>query len=114
MEWYLLVLKKYAVFNGRARRKEYWMFALFNMIIAAVLLVVDKILGTSNIFYSLYCLATLIPSIAVAVRRLHDVGKSGFWYFIALIPLIGWIWLLVLLCMEGQHGQNSYGEDPKF
>jgi len=93
MNWYLEVLNKYAVFSGRARRQEYWMFFLFNFIITSMLWVVGRFVG-SQIIGMLYDLAVLIPSIAVLVRRLHDTGRSGWWWFIALIPLIGWIVLL--------------------
>jgi uncharacterized membrane protein YhaH (DUF805 family) len=118
MDWYLAVLKNYATFNGRARRKEYWMFALFNFLFAIVAMVVDNILGISFVtgygpVYLLYVLAMLIPGLAVAVRRLHDVGKSGWFMFIALIPIIGGIWLLILMCTEGVAGANQYGENPK-
>ena len=84
MNWYLLVLKKYADFNGRARRKEYWMFVLFNIIFAVAAMVLDNLLGLNfdpipyGTIYMLYALATLIPSLAAAVRRLHDIGKSGW------------------------------------
>ena len=77
MKYYLEALKKYTVFNGRARRKEYWMFVLFNVIIAFVLGIIDNLIGTTPIIYILYMLAIIIPSISVAVRRLHDIGKSG-------------------------------------
>lgn len=119
MNWYLEVLKKYAVFSGRARRQEYWMFILFNLIFTFVAMFLDYILGTAfgsgtyGVIYLLYVLAVFIPSLAVSVRRLHDVGKSGWFYFIVLIPFIGAIWLLVLACTEGQHGPNQYGDDPK-
>ncbi|HEX9060330.1 MAG TPA: DUF805 domain-containing protein [Clostridia bacterium] len=118
MEWYLKVLKNYANFNGRARRKEYWMFVLFTCIIALPLgilaLVTAKSLGFLFMgLYVLYCLGITIPAIAVMVRRLHDIGKSGWWYFINFVPLIGGIWLLILLCTEGTMGTNSYGPDPK-
>ncbi len=113
MNWYLDALKKYAVFNGRARRKEYWMFALFNTIISIVLALVDNILGTSSIISSIYSLAVLIPSIALCVRRLHDVGKSGWWYFLILIPLVGIIWLFILFCTDSKPGNNAYGPNPK-
>ena len=84
MSWYLAVLKKYAVFSGRARRKEFWMFALFNFIFGAVAAILDNVLGIAGeqgygVIYALYGLAVLIPNLAVQVRRLHDVGKSGWW-----------------------------------
>jgi len=105
INWYVTVLKKYAEFNGRARRSEYWYFTLFNLIISIALQFVDNSLGTA--FISLiYSLAVLIPGLAVSVRRMHDVGKSG-WYI--LIP----IYNLILACTEGQEGPNEYGPDPK-
>jgi len=119
MNWYLKVLKNYAGFSGRARRKEYWMFVLFNLIFAIVAAVVDNVVGTTidilpyGLFYIVYVLAVLIPGLAVAVRRLHDIGKSGWWFFIVLIPIIGGIWLLVLFCTAGTPGQNAYGMNPK-
>lgn len=119
MSWYIAVLKKYVTFDGRARRKEYWMFALFNLIFALVAMILDNVLGLANentgygILYTLYGLAVLLPGLAVAVRRLHDIGKSGWWLFIALIPLIGAIWLLVLTVTDSQPGDNQYGPNPK-
>ncbi|WP_379963369.1 DUF805 domain-containing protein [Epilithonimonas sp. UC225_85] len=120
MKWYLKVMKQYADFNGRARRTEYWMFILFNCIFAITAIVLDNILGLKfnskvpyGFIYLVYVLITLIPGIAVAVRRLHDVDKSGWFYFIAFIPLIGGIWLLILFCTEGTPGKNEYGINPK-
>jgi uncharacterized membrane protein YhaH (DUF805 family) len=119
MSWYIKVLKNYAVFNGRARRKEYWMFLLFNIIALMVAAGLDNLLGTAfeNVgygwIYLVYALAVMLPAIGVVVRRLHDIGKSGWWYFIALVPLIGGIWLLVLVCTDSQPGPNQYGPNPK-
>jgi uncharacterized membrane protein YhaH (DUF805 family) len=114
MEWYLKVLKQYADFGGRARRKEYWMFVLFNVIIIVLLAAIDAALGTDGILMILYSLAVLIPSIAVAVRRLHDTGRSGWWVLIDFVPLlIGSIWLLVLMVLDSQPGENQYGPNPK-
>ena len=119
MNWYLQVLKQYADFSGRARRKEYWMFVLFNMIFAIVAMILDNILGIAidgvgyGPLYGLYALAVLIPGLAVSVRRLHDVGKSGWMILIALIPLIGSIWLLVLMVTDSNPGENQYGQNPK-
>lgn len=113
MNWYIKVLQQYADFGGRARRQEYWMFVLFNLIFSIVLGVVDAALGTWGALGGLYALAMLIPSIAVGVRRLHDTGKSGWMLLIALIPLIGTIWLIVLLVTEGTPGSNEYGINPK-
>ena len=105
MKWYLEVFKKYAVFQGRARRAEYWYFVLFNFIVTIILLLISASIGL-QILYTLYTLAVLVPSIAVAVRRMHDVGKSG-WFI--LIP----IYNLILACTEGDQGPNQYGSDPK-
>lgn len=118
MEWYIKCWKNYAVFQGRARRKEFWMFALINWVICIALsflcgLLVDSLGTLAQVPYGIYALAILIPSLAVAVRRLHDINKSGWWYFIILIPLIGAIWFLVLLCTEGDKGDNKYGPNPK-
>ena len=122
MKWYLNVLNNYATFSGRARRSEYWFFVLFNMIFGIVAMILDNILGTTfdlgfgisyGYIYLIYTLAILIPGLAVVVRRLHDVGKSGWMYFIFVIPIVGIIWLLVLLCTDSQVGSNKWGENPK-
>ena len=119
MDWYLKVLKQYADFNGRARRKEYWMFVLFNIIFGTIAMVLDNVLGIAmdsmgyGPIYGLYVIVVLIPSIAVSVRRLHDLGKSGWMLLIALIPIIGAIWLLILFVKEGEQGENEYGPDSK-
>ena len=119
MNWYLKALNQYADFNGRARRKEYWMFFLFNMIFAALASFIDYSVGTANfvsgsgLFQNIYSLVVLVPGLAVAVRRLHDVGKSGWMLLLALIPLIGAIWLLVLFATNSKEGANKWGENPK-
>ena len=119
MNWWLAAMKKYVDFSGRARRKEYWMFALFNFIFAIVAIILDNIFGTAienvgyGIFYSLFALAVFLPSLAVLVRRLHDVGKSGWFMLISLIPIIGGIWLLILMVTDGQPGENKYGANTK-
>ena len=119
MNWYLKCLKQYADFNGRARRKEYWMFVLFNIIISFVLGLVDRLFGTFSskagigILGVLYSLAVLIPGLAVTVRRLHDIGKSGWMILIGLIPFIGTIWFLVLMLLDSNPGENKYGPNPK-
>lgn len=119
MNWYLGVLQKYAVFSGRARRKEYWMFFLFNVIISIILAVVDRMTGMFSeasgvgVFESIYGLAILLPSLAVAVRRLHDTDRSGWWLLIGLIPVIGAIVLLVFLVQDSKPGHNQYGPNPK-
>lgn len=113
MNWYLDVLKKYAVFNGRARRKEYWMFVLFNLIIALVLGLIERLVGGPGILANLYSLAVLIPGLAVAFRRLHDTNRSGWWILIGLIPLVGFIILIVFMAQDSQPGDNQYGPNPK-
>lgn len=124
MNYYLSILKNYATFTGRARRSELWYGILFNMLALIVATVLDNVLGTKimtdfgfelpyGYIYLGYFLLTFIPFLAVQVRRLHDVGKSGWFYLIVLIPLIGFIWLLVLYCTEGTPGPNQYGENPK-
>ncbi len=118
MSWYLEVLKKYAVFDGRARRKEYWMFFLINLLISVVLIAIDSLIGTFSqtgfgLPQGLYSLAVLIPSIAVTVRRLHDIGRTGWWILIGLIPVIGGIVLLIFMVLDSQPGVNQYGPNPK-
>ncbi|UEG48634.1 DUF805 domain-containing protein [Ferruginibacter lapsinanis] len=106
-DYFVKVLKNYANFEGRARRKEYWYFTLFSILISIVISFIDAAIGsTIGILGLIFSFGTLIPSIAVGVRRMHDVGKSG-WYL--LIP----IYNLVLACTEGQTGSNEYGYDPK-
>ena len=114
MSWYLEVLKKYAVFSGRARRAEYWYFLLFNLIVVVVLSIIDAAAGTNPLLSGIYTLAVLLPSIGVAIRRLHDTGRSGWWILIALIPLVGAIVLLVFYVQDSASGMNEYGPNPKF
>ena len=113
MEWYKKVISNYFNFNGRARRKEYWMFLLINIIIYFVLFGVDYAMGSFGILAGLYSLAMLIPSIAVAIRRMHDIGKSGLFLLIGLIPILGALILIYFLAQEGNQGPNEYGADPK-
>lgn len=119
MNYYLSVLKKYAEFSGRSQRAEYWYFVLFNIIIVFVLGFIDGIIGTFDpvsgygLISGLYTLAVLIPAIAVGVRRLHDVGKSGWMLLIGLIPLIGFIWLIILMVTDSNPVNNKYGPNPK-
>ena len=119
MNWYLGVLKQYATFEGRARRKEYWFFVLFYILVFLVLSAVDGLTGTYNVdagvglLGGLYILATLIPSLAVMVRRLHDTDRSGWWVLIGLIPLLGDLVLLVFMCLDSQPGGNRFGPNPK-
>lgn len=113
MDWYLKVLKNYVGFEGRARRKEYWMFVLINVIISIVLTIVETITDIAPFLTVLYSLFVLLPSLAVTVRRLHDTGRSGWWVLISLIPLIGSIVLLVFTCQDSEEGDNQYGTNPK-
>ncbi len=123
MNWYLKCLKQYIDFWGRARRKEYWMFTLWNVVIIMFLAALEAIgteIGSDSfasyipmVLYLLYGLFILIPSFTVSVRRLHDIGKSGWWILIGLIPVIGSIILLVWYCTEGQRCENEWGPDPK-
>lgn len=118
MNWYLEVLKKYAVFSGRARRKEYWYYFLFNFLFMTAFLMLDNTLGLLDketgvgVISSIYALAVLLPGLAVAVRRLHDSGRRGWWVLIAVIPLIGAIVLIFLLIQESTPGDNAYGPNP--
>ncbi len=119
MKWYLKVLKQYADFSGRARRKEYWMFVLFNMCFTFLAMILDNVLGIAidtvgyGPFYMLYSLAVTIPSVAVGVRRLHDIGKSGWMFLIVLIPIVGFIWLIALMTFDSKQGANKWGDNPK-
>jgi uncharacterized membrane protein YhaH (DUF805 family) len=142
VKWFIKVLRQYADFSGRARRKEYGYFALFSFTAAIAVVVIDLLAGWNIVScpaacpggacpvpdrnscsamclpkfgpcFLAYVVATLLPGLAVAVRRLHDVGKSGWWMFLSLIPVVGVIWLLILFCAEGQSEQNRYGANPK-
>lgn len=112
MDWYLKALKNYVGFEGRARRKEYWNFALFNFLISLALAVVDAMLET-GILTGLYGLAVLLPGLAVSVRRLHDTNRSGWWLLIGLIPVVGAIALLVFALLDSDPDPNRYGSSPK-
>ena len=117
MDWYIGVLKKYVVFQGRARRKEYWMFFLFNLLISIGLGIVDAFAGTTadgvGVLGALYALGVLLPSIAVSIRRLHDTDRSGWWCLIGFVPIIGTIVLLVFFVLDGTPGDNRFGPNPK-
>lgn len=132
MDWYLKVIRQYFDFSGRARRKEYWYFALFNLLIFIGLAIIDNALGSTIYVFgdssdqsaiiitkqigaltSLYYLFILIPSFAVAVRRLHDTGRSGWWLLLLLLPLIGPIVLFIFYVLDSQPGTNEYGPNPK-
>ena len=129
MEWYLKVMRdNYTNFSGRARRKEYWMFSLVYVIILTGCTVLDNVLGTVFMMdagplgeismgygwaYTICALLHFIPGLALGVRRLHDLGKSGWFYLILLIPFIGVAWLLIIFCFEGKKEDNKWGPDPK-
>lgn len=121
MSWYITAIKNYANFKGRARRKEYWMFILFNYLFGLACSLADGLLGLQiplegkalGIFGAVYGLFVLIPSFSVSVRRLHDIDKSGWWLLLSLLPVIGWVWLLVYSTMGGTPCDNRFGADPK-
>jgi len=127
MKSYLSVLRNYAGFNGRARRREFWMFALLNALFSSLFITLDSFLGTSysiptafeGVFIKYgylqiaYGLLVLIPTLAVTVRRIHDIGKSGWMIFVFLIPIVGWIWMIILCVQDSQPGPNQYGPNPK-
>ena len=109
------------VFTGRSRRTEYWTFTLINLAIAIILSVLGAILGSIagilgsivSIISMLFSLVMLLPGIAVAIRRLHDTGRSGWWLLIALIPFVGALILIYFLVLDSQPGSNQYGANPK-
>jgi uncharacterized membrane protein YhaH (DUF805 family) len=123
MNWYLKVLKQYADFNGRARRQEYWMFQLFNILIIFGLFMIgvlfreltgaEDAVAVSFTLVAIYLLAVFIPTLAVVVRRLHDQNKSGWFIFMNFIPWVGGIIMFVFMVSEGTVGSNQYGPDPK-
>jgi uncharacterized membrane protein YhaH (DUF805 family) len=121
VNYYVDVWRDYADFSGRARRKEYWIFTLYHTVILVSGELLAGVLANESspiamvfsLVYLLYALASIVPSVAVSVRRLHDIDKSGSWLFIGLIPFVGAIWLLILTCTDGTNGPNQYGPDPK-
>ncbi|PYZ97505.1 hypothetical protein CR205_02605 [Alteribacter lacisalsi] len=113
MHWYLKVWKSFFEFEGRARRKEYWTFSLIHWIVLVLLILAGELNTLFYIVYFLYAAAGFIPGLAVTVRRLHDTDRSGLWFFIVFIPIIGGIWLFVLTVLEGDYGENEFGPDPK-
>lgn len=113
MNYFLSCVRdKYACFTGRARRKEYWMFVLFNFLIAIVAQIIDALLTGGLLVFVAY-ISLLLPALGVIVRRLHDTDRSGWWILISLIPIIGPIVLLIFMCLEGTRGGNRFGPDPK-
>jgi uncharacterized membrane protein YhaH (DUF805 family) len=119
MNWYIKVLKNYAVFSGRAQRAEYWWFFLFNIIISIVLAAVDGATGTYSaesgmgLLGGIYSLGVLLPGLGVSIRRLHDTGRTGWWLLLALIPILGFIVLLIFMVFDSDPGENQYGPNPK-
>lgn len=117
MNYYSICLSKFADFSGRARRREYWTFALVNCLIALLLMTLGLAFGedspASNIMVTIFYLIMLVPNLSVSVRRLHDIGKSGWYMFLSLIPLIGGLILLTWSLMDSEPGENQYGKNPK-
>ena len=119
MGWFIEALKKYAVFGGRSRRREYWFFTLFSLIITVVLSIIDRVTGTFDssagigLLSGIFSLAILIPSIAVSVRRLHDIDRTGWWFLLWLVPVIGAIVLLIFAVQDGTPGGKRFGPNPK-
>ena len=121
MDWYLLAWKRATDFSGRSRRKEYWFFQLFNLIIFAMLVplsiamrsVDSQSFDAAGATLFIYCLIVIVPSLSVTVRRLHDIGKSGWWYLIGFVPVIGGIILLVFSLIDSEPYPNEYGLNPK-
>lgn len=120
MKWFIKCFELYFDFKGRARRKEYWHFMLFFIIFSILVKLIGSILdmmvGSYNlhsILSLIFSIITLIPSISVSVRRLHDIGKSGWWTLLCLLPTIGWIWLIVWACFDSKEGENKWGPNPK-
>jgi len=114
MNYYLTVFKKYAEFNGRSRRAEYWYFILFHAIIIFVLSIISYVIGDNRyILREIYMLAALFPVLGVTIRRLHDIGRSGWEVLINFVPFIGTLWFIALMTNIGDRGDNKYGPNPK-
>jgi len=119
MKWYFTALRKGLTFRGRARRKEYWYFFLFNFLVAILLSFVDLQMGwmsadlNSGILSGIYSLLIIVPSLAVSVRRLHDSDRTGWWALLLFVPLIGFLILLFFFAKDGTMGDNRFGADPK-
>ncbi len=107
-----VLVEKYSDFNGRARRSEYWYWTLFNVVVALIASAIASVLK-APVLASIWSIAVLIPSLAVCIRRLHDIGKSGWYYLFILIPIVGLVLLLVWFTRDSQPGSNQYGENPK-
>ena len=118
MNWYLKALKRYATFSGRSQRAEYWYFTLFYIVGIFILTIIDMMIGTFNeaagigILSGSFLFSHFIPSLAVSIRRLHDINKTGWWYLINIIPLIGLIIFFIFTILDSKEN-NEYGENPK-
>ena len=112
MEYFMEAMRRYADFNGRSRRKAYWMFILFNTIFSFVTGVFDELTDTI-IISTVYSLAVLIPQLSAGARRLHDTNRSGWWQLLWLVPIVGWIVLIIFLAQDSQEGENDHGANPK-
>lgn len=112
-DYFKLALSKYAEFEGRSRRKEFWFFILFNMIITYGVMIVESILWDFPILSTIVSLGLFVPGLAVSIRRLHDIGKSGWNILFGLIPIVGFILLIVWYAKEGQASSNKWGSNPK-
>ncbi|WP_218352424.1 DUF805 domain-containing protein [Alteromonas lipotrueiana] len=113
MYWYKHVLKNYAVFSGRARRTEYWGFQAVNIALIASFVILSKFIGAFDTIGMIYNLLILVPSVAVTMRRLHDTDRSGWWWLVSFIPIIGPIVLLVFMLFDSTPDDNQYGPYPK-
>lgn len=121
MQWFTLALRRYAVFSGRSQRAEFWFFMLFCTLIQVALMVLDEVMGwvflvdgiENGVSSTIALLALLLPTLSVGARRLHDIGKSGWWQLLILLPVVGFIILLLFWVRDGQAGQNLYGNNPK-
>lgn len=121
MDWYIVVINQYLNFKGRSRRKEYWMFILFNMLFFSITMLLDNYVIQSTIEGDIpagyltisYYIFVLIPTTAVTIRRLHDIGKSGWYYLISFIPFVGGFWIILMMCLEGEAQTNKWGANPK-
>lgn len=118
MDWYFKVLRNYVGFSGRARRKEFWMFILVNLVLTGVLSILDKMLGLrivkdEGLLTTIYGVLIFLPYWAVQFRRLHDTDRSAWWLLLLLIPIVGWLIILAFNCQNGTPGENRFGSDPK-
>lgn len=120
MNFFIDAIKNYATFTGRATRQQYWMFYLFYIIFYIILAILDNALGLANaelgtgVLTTIYSLGLLIPSIAILARRLHDIGRSGWWILLIFIPLIGAIVILIFTLLDSERQANEYGESIKY